>query len=286
MKRVGFVLKRDKPEAEAIARELIPGLFARGLEVYVSPENQGLSPACKVVSIDQMGGRIDLLIVLGGDGTLLNGGGIIGDRAVPVVGINLGTLGFLVPFQPSEAWAAVEGALDGTSTIEERLRLRVRLHRGDGMSLIERFALNDAVIAQGSTAKLVDLAAMLDGTLITTYRADGLIIATPTGSTAYNLAAGGPILAPGQSSVAITPICPHTLTNRPLVVPAKSKIEVELRGDSRNVMLTIDGQWAYSLTLGDRVEIVEAMTPLRVYRSDKDYFEILRTKLMWGSRAS
>jgi NAD+ kinase len=287
VERVGFVLKRDKPEAEAIVRSLWPWLLAAGRKVAVTPEHARVAevdPRVEVIPDAEIGGRVDLLVVLGGDGTLLHGASLVGDARVLVLGINLGTLGFLVPFAPAEARTALEGALAGTLAVEERLRLVVRLVHGAGVT--ERLALNDAVISQGSMARLVELRATLDGQRIANYKADGLIVATPTGSTAYNLAAGGPILTPGQASVAVTPICPHTLTHRPLVVPASSRIEVELaaRESPGSIMLTVDGQWAHRLAPGERVEVTAAASPLRLYRSHKPYFEILREKLSWGSR--
>lgn len=282
VQRVGFVLKRDKPEAILIARELVPWLVALGCEAYVPDENDGHVPGARVVPLEQLGATVDLLVVLGGDGTLLHGASLVADRGVPVLGVNLGRLGFLTPFDPPEARLALAAALEGKLAIEERMRLRVVLHNGSGP--VERTALNDAVISQGAMARLIELLVKLDGITVTNYKADGLIMCTPTGSTAYNLAAGGPILAPGQGAMAITPICPHTLTNRPLVVSHKSTIVVELVGESRSVMLTVDGQWVQPLQPGDRVEISRAPTPLRLYRSDKTYFEILRTKLRWGER--
>jgi NAD+ kinase len=281
--RVGFVLKRDKPEAEAIARELVPWLQAEGREVVVLPEAEGLAPGVTVASEDVIGARVDIMVVLGGDGTLLRGAALAADHGVPVLGVNLGALGFLVPFAPVEARSALERALAGTLPYEDRMRLRVRLGYDGGVT--ERTALNDAVIAQGSMARLVELAVTLDDQEVARYKADGLIICTPTGSTAYNLAAGGPILPPAQASLAITPICPHTLTHRPLVVAATARIAVEIGAGAGGVMLTVDGQWGYPLAPGDRVEVLQSPAPLRLYRSVKGYFEILREKLSWGSRS-
>jgi NAD+ kinase len=288
VERVGFVLKRDKPEAEAIARSLWPWLLDGGRAVAVPPEHAHIAagdPRVEVIPDGELGRRIDVLVVLGGDGTLLHGASLLPDGRVPVLGINLGTLGFLVPFNPVEARTALEGALAGALQIEDRLRLQVKLHSGGDVT--ERLALNDAVISQGSMARLVEVHATLDGQRIAIYKADGLIVSTPTGSTAYNLAAGGPILTPGQASLAITPICPHTLTHRPLVVPASSRIAVEvpMKAPSAGIMLTVDGQWGHKLAPGERVEVTASSSPLRLYRSEKPYFEILREKLMWGSRA-
>lgn len=292
VERVGFVLKRDKPEAEAIARSLWPWLLDSGKKVAITPQHARLAadePRVQVIPDAEIGAYIDLLVVLGGDGTLLHGASLVPDGRVPVLGINLGTLGFLVPFAPVDARATLEAALAGRLAVEERLRLSVRLFRagaGEG-EVTDRLALNDAVISQGAMARLVELHATLDGQRIAFYKADGLIVSTPTGSTAYNLAAGGPILTPGQASMALTPICPHTLTHRPLVLPASSRIAVELpaREHPGSIMLTVDGQWGHRLSPGERVEVTAAPSPLRLYRSDKPYFEILREKLSWGSRA-
>jgi NAD+ kinase len=284
VKRVGFVLRRGKPEAERICGELVAVLGARGLEAVILPEHDGLGLRAAVVPEEEFPQRVDLLVVLGGDGTLLHGGGIVAQHGVPILGINLGRLGFLTPFATHEAEAALVRALDGGLAIEQRVRLRVRLLRSSG-EVVERYAINDAVLSQGGIARLIDLLATLDGAKISQYRADGLIVSTPTGSTAYNLAAGGPILAPGLSSMCITPICPHMLNNRPLVVPSQSRVELVLAGDTRGVVLTVDGQWAHPVEPGDRVEISEAAVPLRLYRSEKSYFEILRDKLSWGERA-
>jgi NAD+ kinase len=279
---VGLVLKRNKPEAEVIARELVPWLQARGHAVALLPEQQGLAEGIEIIPHAEIGRRVELLVVLGGDGTLLHGASLLGSERVPVLGVNLGTLGFLVPFTPAQARSALERALAGELPVEERIRLRVRLHHDGGVT--ERIALNDAVLSQAAMARLVELSARLDGRQIAVYKADGLIVSTPTGSTAYNLAAGGPILTPGQSSLAITPICPHTLTHRPLVVPASSRIEIQVGGDSRSILLTVDGQWGYPLAPGDRVELLRAEAPLLLYQSEKSYFEILREKLSWGTR--
>jgi NAD+ kinase len=284
MKRIGFVLKRGKDEAERIASDLIPWLTAAGRECYLSDEHRGLSDRANYVPEARLAESIDLLVVLGGDGTLLHGSALVAERRVPILGINLGHLGFLAPFDPPEARAAVTRALAGDLALEERMRLHVRLYLATGGPVIERFALNDAVVSQGAMARLIALLATLDGKRITVYKADGLIVSTPSGSTAYNLAAGGPIVTPDHEAMALTPICSHALTNRPLVVSAQAVLGLELAGESRSVVLTVDGQWAHPLSPGDRVEISRAATSVRVFRGDKTYFEILEEKLNWGRR--
>jgi len=285
VRRVGFLLKRNKPEAEAIAREIVPWLAAAGVRSVVLPEQAKLIAGVEVVSESELGAAIDMLVCFGGDGTLLQAAGLVGDHGVPVLGVNLGTMGFLVPFAPSEACSALERALAGELPLEARMRLAVEIVTGRDGAVSKRAALNDAVLAQGSMARLVELVATLDGQQIAHYKADGLIISTPTGSTAYNLAAGGPILTPTQASFVLTPICPHTLTHRPLVVPATSRIGIVLGGGATSVVLTVDGQWGYTMDAADRVEIFQAPQPFRLYKSTKGYFEILREKLSWGSRA-
>ena len=277
------MLRRGKPDAERVCAELIAWMGGRGLTAVLLPEHAALGLEGEVATEEEFPTKIDLLVSLGGDGTLLHGGGLVAQHAVPILGVNLGTLGFLTPFAITEAQSALERAIDGALVLEQRIRLRVQLHRAEG-DVVERFALNDAVLSQGGIARLIELLATLDGTRVSHFRADGLIISTPTGSTAYNLAAGGPILTPGLSAMCITPICPHMLTNRPLVVPAHSRLEVTVT-EAREVVLTVDGQWAHPVAPGDRVEISEAAAPLRLYRSEKSYFEILRDKLSWGARA-
>jgi NAD+ kinase len=286
-RHIGIVLRREKAAAGALAADLAPWLASQGHHVYCGEEVADLVPGARPVAEATLGQHIDLLVVLGGDGTLLYGTHLVADAGVPVLGVNLGRLGFLAPFDPADARSAVARAIAGELPIEERMRLRVVLTRGPehaaGPGVVERFALNDAVISQGAMARLVELETTLDGGRITNYLADGLIICTPTGSTAYNLAAGGPILPPWQGAFVITPICPHTLTNRPLVVPSRSTIGVGLVGESRGVMLTVDGQWAHPFLPGDRVEISKATYGLKLFRGERNYFEILRQKLKWGA---
>ena len=283
MKRVGFVLKRGSREAETIARELAAWATARGCQVIVGTgEGDGIADVTCVPD-GELVAKVDLLVVLGGDGTLLHGAGLVAEAKVPLLGINLGTLGFLTQFDPREARDALGRALDGTLAVEERMRLTVTLRATSGETA-SRHALNDAVISKWAMPRLIEVRATLDDDEITRYKADGLIVATPTGSTAYNLAAGGPILTPGQAAISITPICPHTLTNRPLVVPATARVCVQVEGESHGAILSVDGQWARTLGKGDVVDIAQAATPLVLYRSGKTYFEILREKLKWGER--
>jgi NAD+ kinase len=284
MKRVGFILKPDKSEAGVLLEQLVPWLRAQGHQAVVTTEDQVAPEGAEIVPEEDFAAATDLCVVLGGDGTMLRASRLVADRGEPVLGINLGQLGFLTGFAPSEARSALERALAGQLPTSARMRLDVTFRR-HGAAPVVRAALNDAVIHQGAMARLVELHAYIDDDFVSAYRADGLIVATPTGSTAYNMAAGGPILVPGQLAMTLTPICAHSLTNRPLVVPSHGKIRIELGGDSRGVVMTVDGQWGHSFLPGDSMECTAAASPLLLYSSGKKYFDIMREKLHWGLRS-
>jgi NAD+ kinase len=214
---------------------------------------------------------------------MLRAAALVADQGIPVLGINLGRLGFLTPFDPGDARTAIEAALDGRLRRSQRARLSATYHPADGVA-ITRTALNDAIIHQGQMARLIELEARVDDRLIATYRADGLLVCTPTGSTAYNLAAGGPIVMPEQRALTLTPICAHALTNRPLVMH-DGLLSIALAGDAPGAMLTLDGRWGHPFGPGDRVEITLSGRPLVIYQSTDDYFDILREKLHWGARS-
>ena len=289
MKHVGFILKPDKPDAGQILAELVPELIENGHQPVVLDEDRVAPDGALIVPEEQFGHpegqRLDIAVVLGGDGTMLRASALVADAGVPVLGVNLGRLGFLTPFDPEEARDAVFGALDGRLQRSERMRLDVTYSPAGGEA-ITRPAMNDVVLHQGAMARLIALEARLGSALITSYRADGLIVATPTGSTAYNLAAGGPILIPGQKAMTLTPICAHALTHRPLVIPESETLRITLGEDSRGVVLTVDGQWARSFLPGDEIEVTAGATPLVVFQSDKGYFDILREKLHWGAHSA
>ena len=286
MSRVGFILKPDKSEAGALLESLVPWLRAEGHVPVVTTEDQVAPPGAEILPEDELAAAVDLTVVLGGDGTMLRAARLVADAGRPVLGINLGQLGFLTGFAPDEARAAISRAMAGGLPVSERMRLAVSFVR-PGADPVRRSALNDAVLHQGAIARLVEVDAFVDGQFVAAYRADGLIVATPTGSTAYNMAAGGPIVIPGQAAMALTPICAHSLTNRPLVVPARAVIRMVLGAPftGRGVVLTLDGQWAHSFLPGDAVEITAAPTPLRVFDAAKSYFDIMREKLNWGLRS-
>jgi NAD+ kinase len=280
--RFGFLLKRGKPEAREIAAELGALLRDEGSSLVALSDDASALPGARTVSAEELGGAIDALVVLGGDGTFLLGASLVADHGVPLFGVNLGSLGFITHYARGEAAAALVAAARGELPVEERLRLSVTVGSPAGV-LATRSAVNDAVLTQRALARLLDLEASLDGAAIATYKADGLIVSTPTGSTAYTLAAGGPILTPDVQALALTPICPHTLTHRPLVLPPDARLRIRnVSGGS--VTLTVDGQWGLELAEGAWIDVHKADRPLRMFRSPTPFFGILRQKLSWGTR--
>jgi len=283
--RVGLIAKPDAPAAPRVILQVLQWLGARGLTAVLEKQTAGLVPSASVqaASKDELPGLVDLLVVLGGDGTLLSMARAIGDLGVPILGVNLGGLGFLTATTLDEMLPALDAVLAGRMATEERMLLAARLVRG-GQTIGEYSALNDVVITKSAMSRIVDLAVSVGGRHAISYRADGLIISTPTGSTAYNLSTGGPILFPTMDAVVLTPIAPHTLSNRPIVIPGAERIEVTLL-DDQDVMLTMDGQVGVPLRERDTVEVQQAATRIRLLRfPNKDFFSVLRTKLKWGER--
>jgi len=280
---VGFILKPDKSEAGVLLDELVPWLREQGHVPVVTGEDQISPSGCEVVPEDDLGAAVDLAVVLGGDGTMLRAARLVADHGRPVLGINLGQLGFLVGFAPSHAREALAEALAGSLPLTRRMRLAVTFRRRGGEPVL-RHALNDAVLHQGAMARLVEIDAFVDGEFVSSYRADGLIVSTPTGSTAYSMAAGGPIVLPGQAAMVLTPICAHALTNRPLVISASSTIRLQLGADVRGALITVDAQWGHSVLHGDVIDVAAASTPLVMYASKQNFFDVMREKLHWGAR--
>jgi NAD+ kinase len=283
--RVGLVAKPDAPAAREAASRLIQWLRTRGLAVTVEKETADLLPAgcVSAVSKSDLPAHADLIVVLGGDGTLLSMARAVGDLGIPILGVNLGGLGFLTATTLEEMIPAMEAWVGGRMTTEERMMLAAEVLRR-GARLCEHVALNDVVITKSAMSRIVNLSVSVEGQHAIAYRADGLIISTPTGSTAYSLSAGGPILFPTMDAVVLTPICSHTLTNRPIALPGFQCVEVTLRSD-QEVMLTIDGQVGVPLRENDTVAVRQAVPRIRLVRfPQKDFFSVLRTKLKWGER--
>lgn len=285
MKRVGLVAKPDAAQAQSVIVRLLDYFGQRGLAVVLEKETAGLVPSASVAVArkSDLPGQVDLLIVLGGDGTLLSMARAVGDLGVPILGVNLGGLGFLTATTLDEMLPALDALLAGGMETEERMMLTAVLRRG-GQAIGEYLALNDVVITKSAMSRIIDLSVSVGGRHAISYRADGLIISTPTGSTAYNLSAGGPILFPTMDAVVMTPIAPHTLSNRPIAVPGAQRIEVALLVE-QDVMLTMDGQVGVPLRERDVIEVQKAPARIRLVRfPQRDFFSVLRTKLKWGER--
>jgi NAD+ kinase len=285
VRRIGIVAKPDAAQAPEVVTRLVDWLSARGIEVTLEKETAGIVPAVRAAAANkpELPGLSDLLIVLGGDGTLLSMARAVGDLGVPILGVNLGGLGFLTATTLDEMLPSLEAALEGRMVVEERLMLVARVVR-HGASVCEHMALNDMVITKSAMSRIINLAVSVEGHFATAYRADGLIFSTPTGSTAYSLSAGGPIVAPTVDAIVLTPICSHTLTNRPIVLPASHRIEVTVQSD-QEIMLTVDGQVGVPLRERDVVQVGKAAAHIRLIRfPQKDFFSVLRTKLKWGER--
>lgn len=285
MKTIGII---SKPQQESI-RQVVPPLLnwlkQRQIAALCDPETaECVGPLCPVLSRQELAARAEMLLVLGGDGTLLAVGRAAGEREVPILPVNLGSLGFLTSVKLNELYAVLEEVQAGQHRISERIQLDTEVLRGGQVTERNR-ALNDAVLSKATLARIIDMELAIDGHYVCSYRADGLIISTPTGSTAYSLSAGGPIVYPTVDAFLITPICPHSLTNRPLVIPDSMTLELAFQASDNAAYLTLDGQVGVELHEGDRVVIRKAAKRLKLVRPlRKTYFEILRNKLKWGAR--
>jgi NAD+ kinase len=271
----------------AILAEVVPKVLAwlqeRGVSTLVDSETAlALNRSDIGKTRHQIAMEADFLLVLGGDGTLLAAAREAAPHGIPILPINLGGLGFLTSFTMEELYPALEEVLAGCAPISERVMLMAeRAH--NGQTLTQQRVLNEAVVHKGTLARMIELELFIDDGFVCRYRADGLIVATPTGSTAYSMSADGPIVHPSVESILITPICPHTLSDRPIVISDTSKVELRMDDNSDSVFLTLDGQTGVPLQLGDRVRITRAAERLKlIHPPNKTYFEILRSKLKWG----
>lgn len=284
MNRIGVFAKVHDPRCQGVAMELHGWLRNHGCEPLVEA-HLARHVGCSGVPAEEIPGSADLVIVLGGDGTLISTARIIGERDVPILGVNLGSLGFLTEIALDELYPALEKCLAGDFRISERIMLSAVVER-DGVELASHLVLNDVVINKGALARIVDLKTTVNGLDLTTFKADGLIVSTPTGSTGYSLSAGGPIINPALDCIVITPICPHTLTNRPLVIDAASVVSVTVKSlDDEDIYLTLDGQVGLELKSGDVIQVRRSdHNAMLVMSEERDYFAVLRTKLKWGER--
>ena len=288
IKRIGIILKPHQPEALKTICELVVWLAERNIKLTGGPEIEREriehQTGCGVDQLEseKIAGRVDLILVLGGDGTMIATARMIGDQEVPVLGVNYGGLGYLAEFRIEELYTALESILSGNYRLDRRVMLEVELKSGDAPPKLSR-VLNDVVINKSALARIIEIEAYLNRQFVNSFRADGLIVSTPTGSTAYNLSAGGPVIFPSMNAVVITPICPFTLSNRPIVVPDDDEIELLLKTDNEEVALTLDGQVGFPLKVGDRVAIRKSRTTFNLIQPmNRNYFDVLRDKLRWG----
>ena len=282
-KRIGIISRPRRSNIAEVVPPLLKWLEERGLPaVYDNETATVLKKEVAGKTRHQVAQESDLLLVLGGDGTILAAAREAANHGIPILPINMGSLGFLTSFTVEELYPALESTLAGKATVEERVLLLVeRTHNGE--LLTQQRVLNDAVVHKGTLARMIEVELYINGAFVCRYRADGLIVASPTGSTAYSLSAGGPIVQPGVESILITPICPHTLSDRPVVVQDTSLVELYLSQSSDSVFLTLDGQTGVPMQIGDHVRITRAAERLKLIQPpNKTYFEILRNKLKWG----
>lgn len=285
IRSAGIICKPVRDLVASVVPPLITWLHERKISVFIDEQTHGccLDLGEKVVARDALGARIDLMIVFGGDGTLLSAARALGGHNVPILAVNLGGLGFLTSVTLDELYPLMEQVLAGEYRTSDRMMLDAKIRR-KGTSEVQ-CALNDAVANKGEKARMLDFDVHVDGHHVGRYRADGIIVATPTGSTAYSLAAGGPIVDPSLDAFIITPICPHMLTNRPLVIPGSARIELDFTAASEPVYVTLDGQISLELEPTDRVQITKSEKRVALVRPpSKSYFQILRSKLRWGER--
>ena len=288
IKRIGIVLKPHQPEALKTICELVVWLAERNIKLTGGPEIEREriehQTGCGVDELEHesIAANVDLILVLGGDGTMIATARMVGDQEVPVLGVNYGGLGYLAEFRIEELYTALESILAGNYRLDRRVMLAVELRSGDAPAQFNR-VLNDVVINKSALARIIEIEAYLNRQYVNSFRADGLIVSTPTGSTAYNLSAGGPVIFPSMNAVVITPICPFTLSNRPIVVPDDAEIELLLKTDNEEVALTLDGQVGHPLKVKDRVAIRKSRTTFNLIQPmNRNYFDVLRDKLRWG----
>jgi len=288
VRRVGVLVKPNQPEALKTICRLVEWCAGREITVVGGPrfqrERVEAETGCSVetTSHEELVRGVDLIVVLGGDGTMIGAARMVGDAETPVLGVNFGTLGYLADFTVEDMIPALEAVLAGDYTLDRRLMLAATVLRG-GKQLMHDRVLNDVVISKSALARIIEIEATVDGKFVNRFRADGLIISTPTGSTAYNLSAGGPVIYPSMHAVVVTPICPHTLSNRPLVLPDDAEFELVLKTPREEVALTLDGQVGMPLEYEDRVRVRKSRTGFNLIQSPTlNYFDVLRNKLKWG----
>jgi NAD+ kinase len=282
VKHIGILMKPGFADAKSLLHELVPWLRARGTTPLLDPISAELIGEKTSYPKSEMAAIADLLVVLGGDGTMLSGARLLEGRPTPILGVNLGGLGFLTEVTPDEIYKALDRIFNGEYIVEERLMLRSRITR-HGQQVGGASVLNDVVLSKGTLTRMVQMEIRINGQFVTGLRGDGLIISTPTGSTAYSLSSGGPILHPSVHALILTPICPHTLTNRPIVIPQDVQVEVTITSREEGAMATFDGQVGIALRHEDLIEVRASDHYARLIRvPERTFYEVLRKKLKWG----
>ena len=285
VKKIGVFCKPKAPSATDILGRLIPWLRKQNYHIFLDTGTAAIINETSSYERREISQQADLLIVLGGDGTLLSVARAAHPHNIPILAVNLGSLGFLAEISIDELYPTLENILAGKFEIENRMLLNACIWR-NGEKVEDHNVLNDVVINKGVVARVINLQVLVNGQYMTSYRADGLIIATPTGSTAYSLSAGGPIIHPSMHTLVLSPICPFTLTNRSILIPDQSIIQVKLAAEYDDVRVTLDGQEGYDMRAGDILEIKKTKTSLQLIRGpNKNYYQILRDKLHWGSQS-
>jgi NAD+ kinase len=282
MKTIGILTKPKFPDVKQILKNLVGWLRDHQKEVVLDGKTAALIGEPAVHQKAQIAAMADLVLVLGGDGTMLNAARLVEERGVPILGINMGGLGFLTEVSVEHLYPSLEKVFAQEFSLEDRLMLRARMDRHEE-HVAQATVLNDVVISKGTLARMIEIQIAIDGQFVTRLRGDGLIVSTPTGSTAYSLSAGGPIIAPSVQALILTPICPHTLTHRPLVIPSGAVLEVTLTSQDEGAMTTFDGQVGIAMVQGDSVAIRASEHRTRLIRfPDRTYYDVLRRKLKWG----
>ena len=282
MKKIGIIAKPQSSGIRKVIEGLSSWLKERGCEVFMDTDTAASAELRSPYKKSQIPSLVEMIIVLGGDGTLLSVARLVEGNGIPILGINVGGLGFLTEVTHEELYQTMEKVFNNEFIMEERLLLKAQIFR-HGELVAQSFALNDVTVSKGTLAKMIKLEIYVNSQFVTALRGDGVIIATPTGSTAYSLSAGGPILHPSVGALVITPISPHTLTNRPIVIPDRVKIETILKSKEEGGMATFDGQVGFSLRQEDVVEICASETKTKLIHSPGfNYYEVLRRKLKWG----
>jgi NAD+ kinase len=282
MKTIGILTKPKFPDVKHILTDLVAWLRERKKEVVFDAKTAALVGESASYQKTQIATRSDMVLVLGGDGTMLSAARLLEERAVPILGVNMGGLGFLTEITLDQLYPALEKVFAQEFMVEERLMLRADIHR-HGEHVAKATVLNDVVVSKGTLARMIEIQILIDGQFVTRLRGDGLIVSTPTGSTAYSLSAGGPIIHPTVQALILTPICPHTLTHRPLLVPRGVALEVTLTSQVEGAMATFDGQVGVALVQGDTVAVAVSEHRTQLIRlPDRTYYDLLRRKLKWG----